>query len=361
MKRSTLINLAKLLLAAALIWYVLNKVGFQNVVDRLQNIQVEVWLLGLLVIFLGNCLSMVRWHLLMRSVGLNSTVWSALRLGFIGLFFNNVVPGLTGGDLVKAFYITREHPLQRADAVISVIVDRVIGIVALALIAAVIIPFDLERYGEVAIWIYGFLAVMAVGGMMVLSRRIKARIKRLSEALGRKPKEDGTTLLGKLDRAVSMYRDRMGTVTLAMVMSIGVHMLVMTGLWIFGMALTQEGSPDVAELVAAGLRPLGELGLDVYCSVVPIIMMISSIPIAPAGWGVGETAFQYFFSTVDVAEADAVALSFTYRLTATLISLLGGLFLVVDRKKVMQDLPGPESPDADDPEAPETPEPPSSS
>jgi len=347
LKRSTLINLAKLLFAAGLIWWVLQKVGLQNVVDRLQNIQVEVWLVGLLVIFLGNCLSMVRWHLLMRSVGLDSTVWGALRLGFIGVFFNNVVPGLTGGDLVKAFYITREHPLQRADAVISVIVDRVIGIVALALIAAVIIPFDMERYGQAAALIYGFLAVTAVGGAVVLSRRIKARIKRLSEALGRKPKEEGTTMLGKLERAVSMYRDRMGTVALAMVMSVGVHMLLITGLWIFGKALTQEGSPtQLADLAIAGQQQLGSLGLDVYCSIVPVIMMISSLPLAPAGWGVGETAFQHFFSTVNVAEDASVALSFTYRLTATLISLLGGLFLVVDRKKGMKELPGSDDTDS---------------
>jgi uncharacterized protein (TIRG00374 family) len=351
-KRSTLITMAKLLFAAALIWWVLDNVGFQNVVDRLQNIRFEVWLLGLVVIFLGNCLSMWRWHLLMRSVGLDSTLWNALRLGFIGVFFNNVVPGLTGGDLVKAFYITREHPNQRADAVISVIVDRVIGIVALALIAAAIIPFDLDRYGQVAIGIYGFLAVTGLGAAVVLSRRIKARIKRLSEALGRKPKEEGTTLLGKLDRAVSMYRERMGTVVLAMVMSIAVHMLLITGLWIFGMALTQEATVGgMVDLAAAQFRPLGELGLDVYCSIVPIIMIISSVPIAPAGWGVGEAAFQHFFSTVDVAEADAVALSFTYRLTATLISLLGGLFLVVDRKQVMKDLPRSDSDDPDPEEA----------
>jgi uncharacterized protein (TIRG00374 family) len=348
LKRSTLLNLAKLLFAAALIWWVLQKVGWQNVVDRLQNIEVDVWLLGLLVIFLGNCLSMVRWYLLMRSVGLNVTLWSTMRLGFIGVFFNNVVPGLTGGDLVKGFYITREHPNQRADAIISVIVDRVIGIVALALIAAVVIPFDLERYGQVAMLIYGFLAVMGVGAAVVLSRRIKAHLKRVLALIRRKPGEDGTSLFGKMDRAVSMYRDRPGTVAVALIMSLGVHMLLIMGLWIFGNALTQDGpaGQGVAELALAGLRPLGELGIDVYCSVVPVIMMISSIPIAPAGWGVGETAFQHFFSAVDVAKADSVALSFTYRLTATLISLLGGLFLVVDRKKVMRDLPIDDPPDS---------------
>jgi hypothetical protein len=282
----------------------------------------------------------------MRSVGLNATMWSAMRLGFIGVFFNNVVPGLTGGDLVKAFYVTREHPQQRTDAIISVIVDRIIGIVALALIAAVIIPFDLERYGQVALLIYGFLGVTAVGAAVVLSRRIKARLKRFMAALRRKPREEGsTTLFGKMDRAVSMYRDRMGTVVVALLMSVVVHMLLIVGLWTFGNALTQEpvAPQGVVDTAVAGMRPLGDLGIDVYCSVVPVIMMISSIPIAPAGWGVGETAFQYFFKTVNVAEADSVALSFTYRLTATLISLLGGLFLVFDRKKVMQDLPGSNS------------------
>ena len=65
-------------------------------------------------------------------------------------------------------------------------------------------------------------------------------------------------------------------------------------------------------------------------------MIISALPVAPAGWGVGEAAFEYFFSSLDVAEADSVSLSFSYRITTLLISLIGGVFLLLDRKRVRE-------------------------
>lgn len=349
MSRGLVINLLKIGLAAALIWYVVDKAGGpETIVRALSSIDRGGWVVGLAIVFVANVLAMLRWHLLMRSVGLNSTPWIALRLGFLGVFFNNVVPGLTGGDLVKAVYVTRENPEQRAAAVVSVIVDRAIGIVALALIAAVVIPFDFESYGQAAVGIYGFLAAAGVGAVLVLSRRAKARLRSLLARFGVSSQKAGAGLLGKLDQAVSMYRDRTRLLALAVLMSVTVHMLIIVALSVFGEALTdgglaaldagtfelQEGADAVTR--RAELLSLHDMQLDAYCSVVPIIMIISALPIAPAGWGVGEAAFVYFFSTVGVVSTDATALSFTYRLTAMLVSLLGGVFFVLDRRRVLE-------------------------
>jgi len=340
--RTLLFNVAKLAFAGGLMWWVLSSVGFDTVRDSLKNIHMGTWVLGFLAVFIGTCISIVRWYVLMRSVGLDTTLWSVFRLGWIGVFFNNIVPGLTGGDLVKAIYVTREHPNQRADAVISVIVDRIIGIVALALIAAVVIPFDFDRFGQAALGIYGFLGAAAIGTALVLSRRVKAFLKSLLARFGRggKPADgEGPGMLGKIDRAISIYRDRLGTIAIAMLMSFAVHLLLIVGIWLFGDAISHGNSPapDLAPVEAAArqheLDTLGALGIDVYCSTVPIIMIISSLPIAPAGIGVGETAFKHFFGLVGVAGGDAVALSLTYRFTAMISSLLGGVFLVLDRKK----------------------------
>jgi uncharacterized protein (TIRG00374 family) len=340
--RKALINLLKVAFAAALLWWVIDRAGFDAVRGRLAGIHLGTWLLGLSMIFAGTCISIVRWHMLMRSVGLDSHAWPAFRIGWIGVFFNNVVPGLTGGDLVKAIYITREHPKQRTDAVISVIVDRLVGIVALALIAAVVIPFDLERYRQVALGIYGFLGAAALGAVLVLSRRVKSRLKRLLEAVGRKG-GDGNGLLAKFDRAISMYRERLGMIAVALGMSFVVHMLLIAGIWFFSDALAHGGAgaagldPQAQQQREAELAVLGGLGLDAHCSLIPIIMIISSLPIAPAGIGVGEAAFNWFYAGVGVAQADATALSLTYRFTAIIISLFGGLLLAFDRRRVLAD------------------------
>ncbi|MHC5209961.1 MAG: lysylphosphatidylglycerol synthase transmembrane domain-containing protein [Planctomycetota bacterium] len=345
MSRAGVINLIKIAIAIGLIFWVLDRAGgWANVRGTLTEMQPSGWVLGTLAITGSTCLSIIRWHMLMRSVGLVNTAWAVFKLGWIGVFFNNVVPGLTGGDLIKAFYVTRDHPNQRTDAVISVIVDRVIGIVALALIAAVIVPFDLGRYGQVAAGIYGFLGATALGSVVVLSRRVKNLLRRL---LGRPDEGGGTSLLAKIDRAVSMYRNRLGTIALAMAMSIVVHLLLIVGMRFFGGALAGgalAANDAMAAAKQAQMETLLSLGLDVYCSIIPIIFIISSLPIAPAGWGVGEVAFQHFFQQVGVGVAAATALSLTYRLTAMLISLIGGVFLALDRKRVVEEAGPPPVP-----------------
>lgn len=337
MSRKALFTVAKIALAVGLLWWVVQKAGFAEVKDRLAGIHLGTWLLGLTTIFLGTCISILRWHMLMRSVGLDSRPWPAFRIGWIGVFFNNVLPGLTGGDLAKAIYITREHPKQRTDAVISVIVDRIIGIVALALIAAVVIPFDFDRYRQVALGIYGFLGAAALGSVLVLSRRVKARVRGLLDRSGRKG-GDGTGLLSKIDRAVSIYRHRARMLCTALLMSFAVHMLLILGISFFADALS-HGAITPADLHGgtaqqreAELAALGSLGLRVHCSLIPIIMIISSLPIAPAGIGVGEVAFAHFYGLVGVAQSEATALSLTYRFTTIVISLFGGLLLLTGRR-----------------------------
>ncbi len=356
MSRSAIFNVLKIAFAAALIGYVVDKAGWENIRSSIANMDPAQWALGLGVILTGNVISMLRWQMLMRTVGLPTTTWDAVRLGFIGVFFNNVVPGLTGGDLVKAFYVARESPGMRADAVVTVIVDRIIGIVSLALIAAVVIPLDFAAYGEAAIGIYGFLAAAAIGGAAVLSRRIKARLKSLLPQ-GRSGKLSDA--LAKLDRAVSIYRTKLGVVCVAVLLSVVVHMCIIVGIWIFGngiadggLAAHAAGTADLEGPTIEQLTTLKDLDLTVYCSIIPIIMMISAVPIAPAGWGVGEAAFRYFFLLAGVAGALAVSLSLTFRVTSMLISLLGGVFLIFDRKRVMNELRSEdEDPTAHDPAA----------
>ena len=352
MSRKALFTVAKIALAVGLLWWVVQKAGFAEVKDRLAGIHLGTWLLGLATIFLGTCIAIVRWHMLMRSVGLDSRAWPAFRIGWIGVFFNNVLPGLTGGDLAKALYITREHPKQRTDAVISVIVDRIVGIVALALIAAVVIPFDFDRYRQVALGIYGFLGAAAIGSVLVLSRRVKARLRGLMERFGRKGGSDGNSLLSKIDRAVSIYRHRGRMLCTALAMSFAVHMLLIVGISFFADALAHGAlSPgelhgETAQQREAELAALGSLGLRVHCSLIPIIMIISSLPIAPAGIGVGEAAFVYFYGLVGVAQSEATALSLTYRFTTIVISLFGGLLLLTGRRDELAPVPDDSEADA---------------
>lgn len=90
----------------------------------------------LMVAILG--LQFFRWYLLVQAVGLPFTKRNALRLGLVGYFYNIFLPGSIGGDLVKAFFIARDHPTRKPVAVATVLIDRILGLFGLVLLASLV-------------------------------------------------------------------------------------------------------------------------------------------------------------------------------------------------------------------------------
>src|SRR5438552_3130691 len=90
----------------------------------------EFFFLALVLCLSSVLLSFVRWFVLVRAVGLPFRVRDALRLGMVGYFFNNFLPGSIGGDVLKAAFLAREQD-RRTLAVATVIMDRMIALWAL--------------------------------------------------------------------------------------------------------------------------------------------------------------------------------------------------------------------------------------
>src|SRR5262245_49047357 len=127
-----------------------------------------------------------RWWWLLIVNRLQVSWLEALRFTWIGLFFNNVVPGQTGGDLVKAIYIMKHCPGGRVPAMVSVLVDRVLGLASLALLGAIAVLFALDKPGfaKLALAIWGVLALVTLVGVVAFSKRIR-RMVHLDDLLNR--------------------------------------------------------------------------------------------------------------------------------------------------------------------------------
>ncbi len=91
---------------------------------------------GTLGIFgLAQLLIGVRWWLLLRTQGIFISYWTAVKLYLLGWFYNNVMPSSVGGDLVRLWYVTK-HTDKKFEAALSVLVDRMIGLISTLIIAA---------------------------------------------------------------------------------------------------------------------------------------------------------------------------------------------------------------------------------
>src|SRR6185295_19065251 len=102
---------------------------------------------------------------------------------------------MTGGDLVKAIMVARDHPEQRPAAVLSVIVDRAIGLLGLALVASGALLFQHGRFAWMARKLNLILLAIVLMAMVVMSRRLR-RLLRLDKLLSALP---FAAVLKKLD------------------------------------------------------------------------------------------------------------------------------------------------------------------
>ena len=79
-----------------------------------------------------------RWHVLLKVQGITLSVTRVFGLFFIGMFYNQFLPGGTGGDIIKTYLLFKETPGRKAGALLAVIFDRLIGLVALVTITSIL-------------------------------------------------------------------------------------------------------------------------------------------------------------------------------------------------------------------------------
>lgn len=258
-------------------------------------------------LIVGSLFAITRWWRLLQHIGCKARWMDALRLTYVGLFFNLVVPGLNGGDLVRGVLVVREHPERRADALTSVVVDRLLGLVALVGIATVVIFLSGGRMQvlevPVALLFGGMLA-----GLAAFMNPTLRRVMRFDQILARLPQGER---LKKLDRALLHYARHPGELTVAILLSLGNHFSVTACIY------------SIAHAFGDSL-----LYFD-YLGVLSVANTVSSLPIAPGGWGLGEAAYSKLFPILGASATLGVATSVTYRLCNAALGIAGGVFLLL--------------------------------
>jgi len=263
------------------------------------------WLLLVALLVFGpiTLISITRWWMLLRAIGMPIRYAEALRLSYIGFFFNAVVPGATGGDVVKAFYIARGSS-QPYKAFLSVFVDRAIGLFGLALLAAAVVTAHMGEpdFEQVALLVYLVLAAATATGCILFSRRLRCLL-RIEQILAKLPFGG---ILTRVDEAVTIYRNAPGAVLVAVVMSIANHVGIVAMVVLIGRALGID-------------NPVSH-----FFAIAPLCFIAASVPLIPGGWGMREGAFAFFFATVGVSPELSVPTSVLLGLATLAWFLLGG-------------------------------------
>lgn len=263
----------------------------------------------------------LRWRYVLGIQGLHLGRREATRISFVAHFFNAFLLGSAGGDVLKAWYAARLTHHRKAEAVVTVFVDRLMGIFALLVFAVALIPLNLPLVLENA-WYRGVCLVVAgmmvaVGGLVWIGfySEALAHDGPMARLFHRIPK--GDALMRALSSCRTFGRHRRFLPIIAGWSLVVNVLIVMTFVTIArGLGLHIEGR--------------------VLWMVVPMVVCLAALPITPSGLGVRESLLVALLTVpvVGISHGEALSLSLLAYLANLAWSAVGGLVYVFmpDRK-----------------------------
>ncbi len=257
----------------------------------------------------------LRWSLLLKVQGIVFSVRHLLCINWIGCFFNNFMPGGTGGDLIKLVYAIRGAPEKKSQILMSIIVDRLIGLIGLFILFAVMLLINIrEAFSEPATSKVVMVAVAIMAGalgviVIGLWRSLPQKIPLIGWVLSKLPLRE--KLLSLVD-AYQIYARHPRVVVEALAISISVHASLVFMTYFLGLAFVPGG-----------------VSLKLLFFVVPMITLLVSIPITPGGLGVREGLYIRFLTVHEgITAAAALSIGFMTFASNLIISLPGGLIYI---------------------------------
>jgi len=260
-------------------------------------------------------LGVLRWRMVLRVHGLDLSIGRATEISFVAHFFNSFLLGSTGGDLMKAYYAARETHHKKTEAVVTVVVDRLLGLFAMLLFACLMMLPNLpllhahKRLAALA----AFIVLMMLGCGVAIGLSFWGGISRLwpqsRQWLRKLPK--GEMFEQSIGACREFGRDRafiLRVMGLSMLLNVACVLQILV----------------VARGLGLNISPLA------LFVVAPIVICVSALPITPSGLGVRENLYVLMLAVpeINVAATQALSLSLLAYAGSLFWSLIGGVVYV---------------------------------
>jgi uncharacterized protein (TIRG00374 family) len=300
--KKRLFDLAKLVVSAGLLAFVLSRVGLQETLDKLRSTDAALLLLALALFIFGVHLRAFRWRALLADRGLHVPIITLTQLYFIGQFFNTFLPTGFGGDVVRVVELAR-FGVSKTESLSTVFLDRLSGLMAFFLMTLFALPFAGQLIPP---GVFGILVAMSGVGVMVTWLMFERRFT--------------TPLMNSLfvrvsfpfkPKIVRLYESLRANSTRASAEAMALGFL-------FNLLLIA-----VNYLVAAALGQ--HIALGYFFLFIPIISSLLLLPISINGLGVREGAYVLLFASAGVGSLTAVSMSLAFWAITVTTGLIGGV------------------------------------
>jgi uncharacterized membrane protein YbhN (UPF0104 family) len=307
--RSLIIGILKAVVSIGLLALLLSRVDLARLWSYARNAS-PAWLAAALLLYLVMVLASAwRWGLLLKAQDVNLSFGALTSSFLVATFFNNFLPSNIGGDVVR-IGDTAKVAKSKTLATTVVLIDRGIGLLGLALMAAIgataghrFGPNTVGPVGPRMLWAgFGLGAVVATPALLM-----PEGVARLLQPLRVFHQEWVDQRIARLTDALTRFKE--GPAALA---------------GCFAGAIVVQGVL-VAFYVAVAHSMKIPIGFSELAVIVPISFIVQMLPVSVNGFGVREATFGFYFTRLGLPLESAILVSFVGAALIMIFSLSGGL------------------------------------
>ncbi len=283
-------------------------------------------ILALILIGGSTLVTFGRWYLLVRAQEFPFRLRDAVRYGFIGVVSNYVAPGSVGGDLFKAVLLARDQTSRKAVAVATVLLDRILGLLALFMVGALatLLPHDIPPNPklELATALLWGGALAGLTGLALLLFPATTRWGWVNwlpnlPLVGR--------IVGELLHGVKLYQSKPKIVLAALGLSLVGHAGLITGFYFCALWMQQPWIPD----------------LTTHFYFMPNAELFGVLIPTPGGVGALEEAISWFYvqlrpELIPEAQAEGAGAmaAIAFRVVGLAVAAVGGGYYLTSRREI---------------------------
>lgn len=281
--RKHIATILKITCSALLVLFLISRVDWCQARELITPGVIPYFAASVCITLCALALQSIRWRwLLTRYVGIEADQITLYRYYLIGSFFNILLPGAIGGDVVRTERIVRMHDANLKRATATTIVERLAGIYGLGFMLSISIvagnfPTNLEAIAQLPLWLRMLCPVAVLAVLPVLNLILK-----------RYDLQCGYLFMGKV--ILCSLTSQMGDILIA---------------WLMSMALGME------------------IGLSAFIFVMPLVYVATVIPISLGGLGVREGTFSGLMVLYGAEPSTAILISIMMYLVKVCIGIIG--------------------------------------
>jgi glycosyltransferase 2 family protein len=307
---------AKLAVTVLLFVYIFQKIDFHQFSMTLRNARVGILIGAFLVLWIGHYICIYRWRMLMRPLMTIPSVKQLWGIYCIGLFFNMVLPSLIGGDIVKIYYAGRPSK-KYAQSFAAAFLDRDAGMFAMMIIACIAVlvsPVTVPGV-HVSVIIWSVFVAFVLGNIAIFVPRSH---RLLTDILHRFNQSKIAAKVDMISSAFQIMARHKGVLLWSLFISFLNQLLVVAVTWIMALGLQLK------------------ISFFHFLIFVPVVTLISMIPISISGLGLRESSFEILLRSVGAPPASGIALGLISSLFLFLTSLPGGIVYIFFKNRADQ-------------------------